>query len=193
MIAESWRRIENWLRAHDPGTLATLRPGATPEALAATEAALGVALPDDLRASILLHDGQERSTTTQALPALIEGVEFLSLDEMRVQWAIWQELLADGEFDRVTSDASAGVRPDWWNARWIPLTYDGSGNHYCADLDPAPGGTAGQIITMWHDEATRALIVPSFGAWLAAFAADLDAGHYAYDDECGHLVRVENL
>ena len=33
-------------------------------------------------------------------------------------------------------------------------------------LDPAEGGTAGQVITVWHDSGERALAGSSFGDWL---------------------------
>lgn len=187
MIEQSWQRIEAWLQANDPDTLASLQPGATAEEIATTEAHLGVALPDDLRASYRIHDGQDDEAS------LIEGVELLSLARVRSEWTVWKELLDDGTFEDTTSAPDGPIRPDWWNARWIPLTYDGSGNHYCADLDPAPGGNVGQIITMWHDEEAREIVAPTFSAWLQQFAAELEAGEYAYSEDYGGLGRVEDL
>jgi len=36
-----------------------------------------------------------------------------------------------------------------------PLTDSGSGDRHCLDLDPAPGGSVGQVILMWHDSPER--------------------------------------
>ena len=193
MIEHAWQRIESWLRENDPDTLAALRPAATPAEIAATEAHLGVTLPDDLRASYLIHDGQQGLTDSMDLPGLIEGWELLSLAGVRDEWTIWKDLRDDGTFEGSASAPVGPIRPEWWNARWIPLTRDGGGNSHCLDLDPAPGGGVGQIITMWHDDDTREIVAPSFGAWLTQFADELDAGEYAYSEEYGGLVRVDNL
>ena len=187
MIEHAWQRIESWLRENAPDTLASLRPGAAPAEIAVTEAHLGVTLPDDLRASYLIHDGQTD------ISSLIEGVELLSLSNVCIQWTIWKDLLDDGTFEDSVSAPVGPIRPEWWNARWIPLTRDGGGNSHCLDLDPAPGGGVGQIITMWHDEDTREILAPSFGAWLTQFADELDEGEYAYGDDYGRLVRVDDL
>jgi cell wall assembly regulator SMI1 len=57
-VTASWRRIEAWLAEHLPQTGATLRPGVSDGDLAAFEQALGRPLPDDVRESWKIHDGQ---------------------------------------------------------------------------------------------------------------------------------------
>jgi cell wall assembly regulator SMI1 len=57
-VAESWRRIEAWLERHLPRTRATLRPGVADKDLRKFERAIGRRLPDDVRASWQIHDGQ---------------------------------------------------------------------------------------------------------------------------------------
>jgi hypothetical protein len=49
------------------------------------------------------------------------------------------------------------------------------------DLDPAPAGKLGQVILFFHDDGKRLCVADSVGAWLAAIAADLEAGSYEYD------------
>lgn len=56
-VNATWRRIERWLARHAPATYKSLRPPATPLAIARAEAGMGARLPDDLRASLLRHDG----------------------------------------------------------------------------------------------------------------------------------------
>ena len=71
------------------------------------------------------------------------------------------------------------IQPHNWNLRWLPVT-GGSGNHYCVDLDPAPGGTIGQIIWFEHDAGPIRVVASGFTAWLEQYASDLEAGRYSY-------------
>jgi cell wall assembly regulator SMI1 len=146
-----------------------LAPGATKAALKAAEAALGVALPDDVRAWFLRHDGAKGTL------GAIRGEDLLGLRGVVSQWKIWKGILDQGTFAEVRSKPPRGVRADWWNARWIPLTYDGAGNHDCLDLDPAKGGNVGQVIRMWHDDDARPRVAPTFLDWLwrAPWGAEL--------------------
>jgi cell wall assembly regulator SMI1 len=52
-------------------------------------------------------------------------------------------------------------------------------------MDPAPGGEAGQIITMWHDEAQRTLIAASLTEFIELIAADFEQGRLTWDEEWG--------
>ncbi|MEU7878213.1 hypothetical protein [Microbispora bryophytorum] len=52
-----WRRIERWLARKAPVTYKSLRPPARPLDIARSEASIGLRFPDDLRASLLRHDG----------------------------------------------------------------------------------------------------------------------------------------
>jgi cell wall assembly regulator SMI1 len=68
----------------------------------------------------------------------------------------------------------------WWNVAWIPLTEDGNGNHHFLDLTPL---NAGRILRFseWH-EPEWSVVAPSFRAWLAGFADDLERGAYDVED-----------
>lgn len=190
-IQQIWTRIETWLAANAPDTFATLSPGATGAALAEAEAYMGVTFPADVRESYRIHNGQ--TSDDEGYAGLMESKEFLSLSRIRGEWAIWKELLDGGIFAGTFSAPPPGVKGDWWNPAWIPITSDGGGNHDCLDLDPAPGGEAGQIIAMWHDDSVRPILAPSFTAWLARFADDLEAGEYVLSDEYGMLVRKDDV
>ena len=82
-IADLWQRLETWLQAEAPTTLANLQDGATPAEIAATEAALGVSFPDDVRASYLLHNGQRNFASE-----IFGGREFLSLARIQDEWKL---------------------------------------------------------------------------------------------------------
>ena len=120
------------------------------------------------------------------------GCELLSLSRIREEWNAWKGLLDRGTFEDFRSDSDGRVVKDWWHARWVPLTHDGAGNHYCLDLNPGPEGRAGQIIQMWHDDSERPVVAPSYRAWLAAFADALEAGEDVYSAHYVGLVPPED-
>lgn len=137
-----------------------LNPPAIDADLATLEQQLGVTLPAEYLQMLQQHNGQRGLGD-----GLFDGQEFLSTQNVFAQWRIWKGLHDTGAFDGQRSSPAPGVRADWWNPRWIPFTHDGGGNHLCLDLDPAEGGTAGQVITVWHDSGERALAGSSFGDW----------------------------
>jgi cell wall assembly regulator SMI1 len=185
-MREIWKRIEAWLDAHVPSGAGILRPGATEEQIAAAERFLGVSLPEDVRVSFGLHNGQSRG------PWLMYGWELLSLERVREEWVAWKALLDEGTFRDFRSTSDGQTAEDWWHPRWLPLTYDGAGDHHCLDLHPGPTGQPGQIIQMWHDDSPRPVVAPSYRDWLAAFADALDAGKYVYSEQYIGLVPPED-
>jgi cell wall assembly regulator SMI1 len=106
------------------------------------------------------------------------------------QWNVWKELLERGAFRGVVSVPDKGVRNDWWNVKWIPVTQNSSGDHLCIDLAPAEGGTVGQMIFVWHGAPERSLVGASFQAWVERFATGLEAGAYVYSKGYGGIIEA---
>lgn len=75
----------------------------------------------------------------------------------------------DGGWDEEDIDEEEPVRPLWWSAKWIPLVASGGGDFQCLDLDPAPSGQMGQILSFGHDEGERPLLANSFVEWLTDY------------------------
>ncbi len=170
-VAAIWARIEAGLKKHKPEMLEGLKGGATAAEIGEVEKKLGVAFPAAVRESYSIHNGQDPDSDW-----LVRGRELLSLDRVLSEWGVWKGLLDGGDFKGTKCEPAAGVRDDWWSAKWIPLTYDGAGNHDCVDLDPAPGGAAGQMILMWHDDSDRPKTAPGFAAWLEKWAGEVEKG-----------------
>jgi cell wall assembly regulator SMI1 len=170
-VAETWRRIDAWLRAagHDAPA-----PGATRKAIADLASQLGFPLPADLTESLAIHDGADR---------LIGGWDLLGIKTIAAEAKLMKKLTDDGTFAGAEVDPHPRIKPAWWNVRWIPIVSSGSGHLFCVDMDPAPGGKPGQVILFFHDEGKRLRVADSVRAWLAAIAADLEAGTYEYDAE----------
>ncbi len=182
-----WSRIEAWLDVHVPGGAGILAPGASDAEIAATEQFLGVTFPEAVRASFQRHNGQASG------PWLLEGWELLSLGRIREEWRCWKDLLERGAFRDFRSATDGRTVEDWWHPAWIPLTYDGAGDHHCLDLHPGPQGYVGQIIMMWHDDDARGVAAPDYPSWLAMFAAALEAGRFVYSDQYVGLVPPEDV
>ncbi|HLO50751.1 MAG TPA: SMI1/KNR4 family protein [Kamptonema sp.] len=189
-IKSIWNRIDKWLAANAPEIMNKLQTAATDEAIAQAEKLLEIELPEDVKASYRIHNGQDREK-----PGIFEGWNFLSLQEVIKAWESWKNLLDEGVFNEEDGNngcASDGlIRTDmWWNPKWIPITAELGGDNYCLDLDPAPGGQFGQIIIMYHDDAYRELVANNFREWLAQLAADLEGKKYQIDKNFYWLEKV---
>lgn len=192
-MQEIWSKIESWLRANAPQILETLQPGVSDVQITELENFLSIRFPEDVRASYQIHNGQASYEY-----GLMDGREFLSVEQIKGEWQIWKELLDSGTFQKEDgqdqgSNPAPGIRNVWWSPQWIPLTYDGSGNHDCLDLNPTARGTVGQIITMWHDDATLEIVAPSFRAWLQQYAEGLESGRLIFSQEQAGIVKVDDL
>jgi len=117
----------------------------------------------------------------------LPGWELFSAARIVDAWGVWEDLRRN-QFvpEGYTSEPEGSILGDeWWRLAWIPLCGDGGGNHLCVDLDPAPGGTAGQVITMWHDAGERQLIAMSLIEFMQIIVADAEAGDLVWSDEWG--------
>lgn len=187
-MEEYWSRIDNWIQKEAPALAADINGPATANEIKDLEEYLRVEFPESFKEFYRIHDAQKAHAD-----GIMNAEEFLSLERIKDEWTVWNDLLKGGDFEGITSTPVKGIKNDWWNAKWIPLTYDGGGNHICLDLDPAEGGNYGQMIRMWHDDDTRELIAPSFEAWIKTYVEDLEKGEYVYSDDYGGLIRKDEL
>lgn len=183
-MQEYWTRWENWMKQHAPRLLNILNPGVTYEAMDSLEKLIGTAMPADFKAFYAIHNGQQKTRT-----GLIDADQLLPVEDIIDKWHYWQDLLDAGTFmyndEPIASEPDTGIRNNWWNPLWIPVTSDGFGNYLCIDLDPAPEGTHGQIITLWHDDGHREIIAPSFREWIARYIDAVERGDYIFVKKWG--------
>lgn len=187
-MIEAWKRFENWLTSHYKEAHEDLNPPASDEQIRALEEALSVTLPADFAQFLKAHNGQAGDAGW-----IIDGSELLSVERIIDEWQVWHDLLINGHFDDYDEERNNGVKNDWWNAKWIPFTYDGGGNHLCLDLDPAKDGHHGQIITMWHDDSEREVQATSFHAWFTQYVDDIEAGKYVYSADYEAVVNANDV
>lgn len=180
-IEQSWQTIAKWATTNAPGLLSSLRRGATQGDIEAAEQRLGLRLPDDLRASLRLYDGQDLQG-----PSLFESSYLFPLTHVVAEWETWRDQSPGIESE--PGAVQAGIRPEWWNPAWIPIAGNRVRDYEAIDLAPASGGTQGQVISMSCDDPARALIAPSFGRWLEGLAAGLTSGRLIYLERYGGVI-----
>lgn len=185
-IAEAWETIERVLRRHVPAVADTLRPGADDASLDQLAGAVGD-LPDELVASLRIHDGQDNPTQ---LLDLFDYLTFLSIEAMLEDHRVRSEALGED----VGSTEYSWMAPDRVRAipnssGWLRFT-DSDGTGHAVDLDPLPAGQRGQVIWLPIDGPTPAPIAVSYGAWLTSLARRLDDGEFTVDSELG-VLRLE--
>lgn len=186
-MLDSWKRIEEWLNSNVHEIISTLNPGASKEQIDDLESTLKNTLPSDFKEFMSIHNGQNYTHLK-----LFDGDSLLSTEDIALEWQTWKEVLPGIEESCIEqfgepakSSPDSGIKDDWWNSAWIPITSNGSGDHYCIDLDPAEGGTKGQIIRMLHDDPSRELIASSFHEWIEKYISDLKSGAYISSDDIG--------
>lgn len=175
-----WQRLTRWA-ATCPLDI-VFNPGAKESVIAAAEAALGVTFPADLRAYLLLADGERWNSD-----GFIGDWQLLELKFIVQETQRMRALVDDGSFNDNTNDETPAIKGLWWNPQWLPIVASGSGHFFCVDLDPGPAGTVGQIILFLHDDAGRYLVAHSLRAWFERLAADFERGLYEIvTDEDGY-------
>ncbi|MBG0829325.1 SMI1/KNR4 family protein [Planomonospora sp. ID67723] len=121
-VNRQWARIERWLRANAPSSHRTLAPPARARTIAIAEAQMGLRFPDDLRASLLRHNGSVPVGKVWGFGFLMN--ENMSVRAIRDTWRGLCEIDAEDVTD---------PRSEWWDGRMIPIGADGLGNHLVVD------------------------------------------------------------
>jgi cell wall assembly regulator SMI1 len=167
--------IDAWLRTNAPAAFVGLRPPASRDYLTELELSLGLPVPDDPREWLSAHDGQP----PDSLIGMLVGWIFLGADRIAATHRTFSDLLSGGDFkgqDAFNRDGQ--VKAGWWNPGWVPFLEGPGGDYLVIDTDPGELGTAGQVVTFWHDYGARKAKAVSLRSLLAEFLADLEAGRY---------------
>ena len=126
LMKQNWERLEAWLRLNEAKTLADLNSPATTTEIQDLERKLGCALPSGYVECLKIHAGQQGKAKW-----LFDGNEFLSLQNVMLSWAAWNDLLEDGDLEGSTAQSDKGIRAVWWSRGWIPFASNGGGI-FCA-------------------------------------------------------------
>ncbi|MEV7192655.1 SMI1/KNR4 family protein [Streptomyces sp. NPDC093510] len=153
-----------WLAEYAPPSYAALEPGATDDEIVALEEALGVSVPQELKALWLLSAG-EAGVAGSGL--MLGDWALMPLDAVIEVHRMWMRLQEqDGENDTVGEDALA-----LWKPSWIPFcSLNPDDTLYGLYLDSETGE-----VCKWTRFAEREREYESLPAYLELMAVSLEA------------------
>lgn len=187
-LEQTWTRLKSWLFNEYPELGDTLNYGILPQDLANIEMQFGFALPQAVRESYLIVDGQEPESSTGCSEGLFFGLVLLPLEEVLEEWRFWREVDDDpnsgghSQLRQVMQSIPPNwIRKEYSQRGWIPLITDKAGNYVGVDLNPGDGGSVGQVIVFGRDFDTKVVLWRGDGQggwakWLASFVEDLENG-----------------
>lgn len=147
-----WQRImDKAASVTDVEAALNLQPGATDEDFQFVEKALGVTLPEEMKALYRVHNGQVWDI---GVNAFVRNLTLSPLSQIKENWTFLQEEFDPDEMEPEIGD---GIKPMLWNCKWIPIAENGGGDYLCLDTDPSSKGSVGQVLTFWHDWGHRSV------------------------------------
>ncbi|KEY73373.1 hypothetical protein S7711_01486 [Stachybotrys chartarum IBT 7711] len=106
-VSHSWKRIDTWAEDNYPELFDQLCDGATANDLNDLEHQLDCSLPQDVRQSLMVHDGQERGGTPTGI---IFGSMLLDCEEIVQEWDTWRRVNHQFLLDAPVAKPSAPSR-----------------------------------------------------------------------------------
>lgn len=188
-MQDLWARLERFFA--EQNWPVSLRPGADEAEIACVEQALGLRFPDDFRASLQLHDGENWRQGIRWLPDLMIWLPVADIlkswREQQTYYARWGE----DEYADETQDEGR-IRNIIFHPRRIPIAEQEGICGLWLDFTPGPEGVAGQVI-MDTTECDFTVLAPHFRAFLARYAELLETGVYFYEAEIYEQVIPQDL
>jgi cell wall assembly regulator SMI1 len=183
-VAQSWRTIEEvlWENAHS--VYRALRNPVSAAQLARLVNLIPAKLPRDFVQSLKIHDGLRDSYL--GLVRLFDYFALMPVNAIVAEYKMICELQTSYPVGGSQAGAEAAIRNDArFRAGWVPFM-DADGDKLVLDLDPAPGGTVGQVFRWCNTGSTRLeVMAASFGEWLAALAEALVKRRFGLDEYGG--------
>lgn len=158
-----WDRIEKWFAENRPSE--ELPAGAAPADIVSLETHLGRAIPEELKTSLLRHNGLENISKGQLLTA----------EEIKEEWNTWAGVEDLDELESL-NEPNEYIQSCFFDKAWIPIDADGGGNGHLIDLNPGPKGTVGQVVFLCHETGGEGPVYPDYATYLESVAKELEAG-----------------
>lgn len=174
-VSGVWSYISKWYKEHTPKLFNQLKVGASQNSIAKLNDILGVTLPEDFVASLMIYNGEVD----------FHDYQYLSSENIEKTWKMMNEILKSKAFPSQLPDNKKieQMQDVWWHEGWIPFAKDSAGNLMCMDLAPSSSGSKGQIIYWEKVEGPLLTQYKTFFHWLYAYEQALYGGYYKIDDE----------
>jgi cell wall assembly regulator SMI1 len=180
-VAASWRIIEAvlWENAHS--IYLALRKPATDTQISRLAKRVPAKLPREFVQSLKTHDGLRDSYLGQN--RLFDYYALMPVSAIIAEYKMICELEAQDPIGGLQAGADPGVRNDLrFRPGWVPFM-DADGDKLVLDLDPAPGGSNGQVFEWSGTGSTfNRVLASSFGGWLAGLAEALSKRRFGLDE-----------
>lgn len=123
-ISESRARIDAWLAAHAPATLALLNPPVQPTELETAQHLFGMPFPADLDESLSWHNGASEWTSVLPEQSPLGATALATRAQICVQIASSMDGMVVEPLDE----------EPWWHPLWVPWAESADGNVQVLDL-----------------------------------------------------------
>ena len=174
-----WQNLIDAAKKAAPKADIVINNGTNLDAIKALEILIAKPLPQDFINSYLVCDGISKGKVQ------LFGPRLMPIAEIMLNWQSMKEIKASGAFMQkskaILSEPAQGIKNDWWNDYWLPITDNMSGDYDCIDLDPTDEGVYGQVIRFMHDDAYRSLEAKSMQDWIEKTTLRIKNGELKYD------------
>ncbi|TMR12741.1 hypothetical protein ETD86_32025 [Nonomuraea turkmeniaca] len=180
-VNAAWTRLDRWLARNAPRTYKELNPPAKPRDIAEAEARMGVRFPDDLKASLLRHDGAKFGKGSFFFVYRLTPVKEL-VNDWKISCEVAEDVTPSG-----SKEPKGYVDPEgfWWHGSAIPFAMDGGGDNLVLD-------GKGRVGHFFHEEGLTfegSWAWPSYLDFLEDVADALESGEPLRDSP--HTVTPE--
>jgi len=182
-ITTTLSRIQSWAQHHAPDV--TFRPPAKPTAVDCFEYKSGLTVPESLRQTLLIMDGE-----THRSAGMIGNWRLMPITEIQAAWGLLNKLAEKGAFTDHAPKTSPYIQKVWWYSAWIPIVTSDMGDYFCLDTDPPEPERYSQVLLFLQNRPDRPLIAGSLEAWFDRILRDLESDLYQYDPEQGFDVEA---
>jgi cell wall assembly regulator SMI1 len=190
---ENIKRILSWARENAPQTVANLNKPASMPDMETIESECKLPLPAGFRELWSSFDGDGLGTW---LAIFGNGNQMLSCKELVEHYRLDREIgksLYDPAMHKVdfwknrianhVIFVRGAVKPLMLHPKWLPFTSMNGDVIRYFDFDPAPGGTAGQIIEVDSEGCSYQVLADSLDAFVAEYANELESGVYSVAED----------
>jgi internalin A len=196
-----WDRVDRTLARFAPLVFGQLRPPATVTQIEKAETEMGIELPRQIREAYLRHNGCP--PPWREYPNLPQQDKFLlryywcDLDVIAQRWHMMlselklsQQLHPDWYVGPEDWWSDLEIKPEGWNAHWIPFGLSHTPDTVYIDLDPGPKGQLGQLISTDGAHDGVSIFAPSLNDYLTLLMDGLETGSITHDGARGFVDKA---
>ena len=160
-IVDIWKELDAQLEEKFPKLYATLNPGASELEIKNLESHFSAPIPDDLKASLRVHNGQNDPNLTNGI---FNFQVLLSCDRILEEFNMAYEIYNDTGPAWYDSPIKGLNTENGWSKGWVPFV---SFQENCTNVDilPPDDGIYGQVFETRYQAADE-VIFPSIKDWL---------------------------